>query len=93
MSDKPQATKNSGRGKNSYQLRPKTTSAEKTWADVVKAGGINVQIVLGNGNLGLATHIKKRGERQGRAAWRLARKREDGERGAIVRGRDGLAVT
>jgi hypothetical protein len=30
MSNKPRATKNSGRGKNSYQPRPKTTSAEKT---------------------------------------------------------------
>jgi uncharacterized protein (DUF4415 family) len=77
MSDKPQATKNGGRGKNSYQPRPKTTSAEKTCADVVKAGDINVQIVLGNGNLGLATHMKKRGERRGGAAQRLVRKRED----------------
>jgi regulator of replication initiation timing len=93
MSDKPRATKNGGRGKNSYQPRPKTTSAEKTWADVVKAGGINVQIVLGNDSLGLAAHMKKRGERRGGAARRLARKREDGERGAMARGRDGPAVS
>jgi hypothetical protein len=38
--------------------------AKKTWADVVKAGGINVQIVLGNGNLGLVPQ-RKRGERRG----------------------------
>jgi hypothetical protein len=37
---------------------------KKTWADVVKAGGINVQIVLGNGNLGLVPQ-RKRGERHG----------------------------
>jgi hypothetical protein len=29
----------------------------------VKSGGINVQIVLGNGNLGLATLMTRRGER------------------------------
>jgi hypothetical protein len=38
--------------------------AKKTWAYVVKAGGINVQIVLGNGNLGLVPQ-RKRGERRG----------------------------
>jgi hypothetical protein len=38
------------------------------WADIVKAGGINIQIVLGNGNLRLAIHMKKRGERRGGAA-------------------------
>jgi hypothetical protein len=43
--------KNGGRGKNSHQPRPNNTSMKKTWADVVKNGGINVQIVLGNGNL------------------------------------------
>jgi hypothetical protein len=37
--------------------------------------------------------MKKRGERRGGAAWRLARKREDGERGVMARGRDSLAVT
>jgi hypothetical protein len=40
--------------------------AKKTWADVVKARGINVQIVLGNGNLGHAlAPQRKRGERRG----------------------------
>jgi hypothetical protein len=37
--------------------------------------------------------MKKRGERRGGAARRLARKGEDGERGAMARGRDGLVVT
>jgi hypothetical protein len=68
-------TTNGGRGKNTHQPRTNTPSAKKTWAEVVKSGGINVQIVLGNGNLGLATPpTKKRGERRGGAARRLGRK-------------------
>jgi hypothetical protein len=47
-------------------------------------GGINVQIVLGNGNLGLTTPTKARGERRGGAARRLRRRNEAGERGATV---------
>jgi hypothetical protein len=74
MSDKPPTTNNSGRGKNSHQPRPTNTSAKKTWADVIKTGGINVQIVLGNGNLGLTTPTRMRGERRGGAARRLAKK-------------------
>ncbi|KAI5790472.1 hypothetical protein FPQ18DRAFT_338722 [Pyronema domesticum] len=70
-SDKPPTTKNGGRGKNSHRPRPNNTSTKKTWADVVKSGGINVQIVLGKGNLGLTTPTKKRGERRGGAARRL----------------------
>jgi hypothetical protein len=74
--------KNGGRGKNTHQPKPTTPSAKKTWAEVVKSGGINVQIVLGNGNLGLATPpTKKRGERRGGAARRLGRKEGVGERG------------
>jgi hypothetical protein len=57
--------KNGGRGKNTHQPRPKTPSAKKTWAAVIKSGGINVQIVLGNGNLGLTTPATRRGERRG----------------------------
>jgi hypothetical protein len=53
-SNKPSTTKTGGRGKNSHQPRMTNTSAKKTCAEVVKSGGINVQIVLGNGNLGLA---------------------------------------
>jgi hypothetical protein len=69
-----------------------TPSAKKTWAEVVKSGGINVQIVLGNGNLGLATLMKMRGERRGRAARRLTKRKEDGERGVKRRGNKGLEV-
>jgi hypothetical protein len=90
MSDKPPMTKNGRRGKNSHQPQPTNTSAKKTWADVVKNGGINVQIVLGNGNLGLTTPMKMRGERRGGAARRLAKKGADGERGTTGRGKDGL---
>jgi hypothetical protein len=89
MNDKPPMTKNSGWGKNSHQLRPNNTSTKKTWADVVKSGGINVQIVLGNGNLGLTIPTKMRGERRGGAARRLAKRGEDGERGAMGRGKEG----
>ncbi|KAI5787934.1 hypothetical protein FPQ18DRAFT_307936 [Pyronema domesticum] len=39
--------------------------AKKAWADVVRAGGINVQILLGNGNLGQTTTKTKKGERRG----------------------------
>jgi hypothetical protein len=48
-SNKPPTTKTGRRGKNSHQPRMTNTSAKKTWAAVVKSGGINVQIVLGNG--------------------------------------------
>jgi hypothetical protein len=43
--------KTGGRGKNTHQPKLTTPSTKKTWADVIKSGGINVQIVLGNGNL------------------------------------------
>jgi hypothetical protein len=88
-SNKAPMTKNGRRGKNSHQLRPNNTSAKKTWADVIKNGGINVQIVLGNGNLGLTTPTSMRGERRGGAAWRLARKGVDGDRGTMGRGKVG----
>jgi hypothetical protein len=87
--DKTPTTKNSGRGKNSHQPRLNTTSGKKTWAAVVKSGGINVQIVLGNGNLGLTTPTMKRGERRGGAVWRLMKRGENGERGTMGRGKGG----
>jgi hypothetical protein len=59
------------------------------WADVIKASGINVQIVLGNGNLGLTTLTKTRSKRRGGAAWRLEKKRGGGERGAKSGGQVG----
>jgi hypothetical protein len=89
-SNKPPMTKTGGRGKNSHQPRTTNTSTKKTWAEVIKSGGINVQIVLGNGNLGLATPpTKKRGERRGGAARRLGRKEGVGERGAELLGKVG----
>jgi hypothetical protein len=88
--DKTPTTKNGGPGQNSHQPQPNTTSGKKTWADVVKSGGINVQIVLGNGNLGLTTPMTKKGERRGGAAWRLMKRRENGERGIMGRGKGGL---
>jgi hypothetical protein len=68
------ATKNGGRGKNTHQPRTNPPSTKKTWSEVVKSGGSNVQIVLGNGNLGLTTPTTRRGERQGGAAQRLGKK-------------------
>jgi hypothetical protein len=59
-----------------------TPSAKKTWAEVVKSRGINVQVVLGNGNLGLTTPLmKKRGKRKGGVVQRLGKKAGVGERG------------
>jgi hypothetical protein len=72
-SNKPPMTKTGGWGKNSHQLRTTNTSMKKTWAEVIKSGGINIQIVLGNGNLGTTIPpTKKRGERRGGAVgWRI----------------------
>jgi hypothetical protein len=86
-------TKNGGRGKNTHQPRTNTPSAKKTWAEVVKSGGINVQIVLGNGNLGLTIPMTRRGERQGGAEWRLGKKGGVGERVEEGRGAGGPKVT
>jgi hypothetical protein len=82
--------KTSGRGKNTYQLKLTTPSMKKTWAEVIKSGGINIQIVLGNGNLGLAIPLtKKRGDRRGGVAHRLGRKEGEGERGEETWGKVG----
>jgi hypothetical protein len=86
-------TKNGGRGKNTHQPRTNTPSAKKTWAEVIKSGGINVQIVLRNGNLGLTTLMTRRGERRGGAARRLGKKAGVGERGEKGRGAGGPKVT
>jgi hypothetical protein len=86
-------TKNGGRGKNTHQPRTNTPSAKKTWAELVKSGGIHVQIVLGNGNLGLTTPTKRRGERRGGAARRLGKKAGAEERGEEGWGTGGPKVT
>jgi hypothetical protein len=86
-------TKTGGRGKNTHQPKPTTPSAKKTWAEVVKSGGINVQIVLGNGNLGLTTPTKRRGERRGGAARRLGKQAGTGERGEEGKDMGGPKVT
>jgi hypothetical protein len=44
-SNKLSTTKTGRWGKNSHQPRTTNTSAKKTWAEVIKSGGINVQIV------------------------------------------------
>jgi hypothetical protein len=85
--------KNGRRGKTTHQPQMNTPSARKTWAEVVKSGGINVQIVLGNGNLGLTTPVKRRGERQGGAARRMGKKAGAGERGEEGRGMGSPKVT
>jgi hypothetical protein len=62
MSNKPPMIKTGRWGKTSHQLQLTNTSMKKTWVDIVKTRGINIQIVLGNGNLGLIVP-KMRGER------------------------------
>jgi hypothetical protein len=84
--------KNGGRGKNTHQPQTNTPSAKKTWAEVIKSGGINVQIVLGNGNLGLTIPTTRRGESRGGAARRLGKKAGVGERGEEGRGMGGPKV-
>jgi hypothetical protein len=86
-------TKNGGRGKKTHQPRMSTPSAKMTWAEVVKSRVINVQIVLGNSNLGLTQLATRRGERQGGAAPRLGKKAGVGERGEEGRGTGGPKVT
>ncbi|KAI5808392.1 hypothetical protein BZA77DRAFT_362484 [Pyronema omphalodes] len=78
---------NSRRGWTTRPTKQTTPSTKKTWAEVVKSGGINVQIVLGNGNLGLTTPPTRRGERRGGAARRLRKKEGEGEGGEEKRGK------
>ncbi|KAI5806860.1 hypothetical protein BZA77DRAFT_363148 [Pyronema omphalodes] len=92
-SNKPPTTKTGRRGKTTHQPKTNTPSTKKTWAEVVKSGGINVQIVLGNGNLGLTTPPARRGERRGGAAGRLRKKEGEGERGEEKRDRAGPGVS
>jgi hypothetical protein len=80
----------SGQGNNTYQLQINTPSTTKTWEEVIKYGGINIQIILGNSNLGLTELMKARGERQGGAVQRLVKKEGDRERGMGGRGKGGL---
>jgi hypothetical protein len=86
-------TMNGGRGKKSHQLTNNNTSPEIICADVIKSGGINVQIVLGNSNLGHTILLTIWEERQGGVARRLGRKNEARETGAMGRGQDSLEIT
>jgi hypothetical protein len=88
-------TKQNGESvKKDYQPITKNYCDMKTWDDVVRSGGINVQIVLGNGNLGQATLVRmtgERGERRGGTTQRLRKRSragtgESGERGVLGRG-------
>jgi hypothetical protein len=86
--------------KKNHQPTTKNYRDAKTLADVVRSGGINVQIVLGNGNLGQATLVRmtgERGERRGGNTWRLRKRSragtgESGERGVLGRGNVGPEV-
>jgi hypothetical protein len=66
---------------------------KKTWADIINRGGINVQIVIGNGNLGLTLLMNRRVERRGGAVWWLGKRNRVGERGVMGRGKDGPEMT
>jgi hypothetical protein len=86
--------------KKNHQPMMKNYCDAKTWADVVQSRGINIQIVLGNGNLGQATPVRmtrERGERRGGTTWRLRKRSgagigESGERGVLGRGNVGPEV-
>jgi hypothetical protein len=57
-------TKQTGeRGKKPHQPTNNNHRVTKTWADVIKNGGINVKIVLGNSNLRQA--ITRDGHKKG----------------------------
>jgi hypothetical protein len=98
--EKTPTKQNGERVKNNHQPMMKNYRDAKTWADVVRSGGITVQIVLGNGNLGQATPVRMTGERRERrgGTTRRLRKRsgagtgESGERGAFGRGNVGPEV-
>jgi hypothetical protein len=85
-------TKNGRWGQKPHQLTTKNTSPKKTCLHIIKSGGMNVQTVPGNSNLGHSTPINMRGERQGGARWRLIRKIEEGVIGAMGQGKDGLEI-
>jgi Tfp pilus assembly protein PilX len=78
---------NGGLGKKAHQPTTNHHHDMRTWADVVRSRGINVQIVLGNGNLGTTQLETRKKETRDRARDRvvrwLGRKREGGERGGM----------
>jgi hypothetical protein len=98
--EKTPTKQNGERVKKNHQPTMKNYRDAKTWADIVRSGGINVQIVLGNGNLGQAIPVRmtgERGERRGGTIRRLRKRSgagtgESGERGAMGRGNIGLEV-
>ncbi|KAI5815575.1 hypothetical protein BZA77DRAFT_355069 [Pyronema omphalodes] len=64
-----------------HQPTAKYHSGNKTWADVVRSGGINVQIVLGNDNLRPTTPVKVKGQRGERRGGNSGRQRQRGRAG------------
>ncbi|KAI5821470.1 hypothetical protein BZA77DRAFT_348666 [Pyronema omphalodes] len=76
QNENPPKQQNGARGKKQHQPIMKHHSGNKTWADVVRSGGINVQIILGNDNLRPTTPVKvkeQRGERRGENSRRQRR--------------------
>jgi hypothetical protein len=98
--DKTLMKQNGEQVKKHHQPMTKNYRDVKTYADDVRSGGINVQIVLGTGNLGQATPVRmtgERGERRGGTTQRLRKRSgagtgESGERGALRRGNVGPEV-
>ncbi|KAI5800866.1 hypothetical protein FPQ18DRAFT_301490 [Pyronema domesticum] len=68
----------SGTKGNARRSQKSSATAKKTWTDVVKAGGMNVQIVPGSNNLGQAIPQKKRGREVG---WSKSEEGEFNSRG------------
>jgi hypothetical protein len=94
LHDKTPNNKHGGQCKKANQPTYTTGNhhAMKTWADVVKGGGIHLPIVLGNGNLGTIL-AEGKGQRRGGAAWRLGKRNGLGERVAMERGKDSPEMT
>jgi hypothetical protein len=59
--EKTPTKQNGERVKKTDQPMTSNYHDAKIWVDVVRSGGINVQIVLGNGNLGQATLLRMTG--------------------------------
>jgi hypothetical protein len=78
-----------GWGKKAHQPTNNNHHAAQSWVDVVHSGGINVQIVLANNNLGTTQPETRKKERRHGAAHQLGRKRGGGERGRMQQGTGG----
>jgi hypothetical protein len=66
--EQQQQHQHGGWGKKAHQLTNNNHHAGQSWADIVWSRGINVQIMLGNGNLGTTQLETRKKERRDGAA-------------------------